>query len=88
MRQVYFKVPRQGAPGLGAAPMQTMMGAGDPSMAPRYCDEKVANRNVGISGGRSLTGAVTRRAPILLDTMVPRTGGYAYDVGVWDLSVI
>lgn len=33
--QVYFKVPRQGAPGLGAAPMQTMMGAGDPSMAPR-----------------------------------------------------
>jgi hypothetical protein len=33
-------------------------------------------------------GAVTRRPPISLDTMVPRTGGYAYDVGVWDLSIV
>jgi hypothetical protein len=26
--------------------------------------------------------AVSRRPPIFLHTMVPRTGGYAYDVGV------
>ena len=26
--------------------------------------------------------AVTRRPPILLDTMLPRTGGFTYDVGV------
>ena len=33
-------------------------------------------------------GAVTRRPPIPLYTIVPRTGGYAYDVGVWDLSIV
>jgi hypothetical protein len=33
-------------------------------------------------------GAVSRRPPISLYTMVARTGGYAYDVGVWDLSVV
>jgi hypothetical protein len=43
---------------------------------------------LGISGGRSLTGAVTRRSPISLDTMVPRTGGYTHDVGVWDVCII
>jgi hypothetical protein len=32
--------------------------------------------------------AVSRRPPISLCTMVPRTGGYTYDVGVWDLSII
>jgi hypothetical protein len=32
-------------------------------------------------------GAVSRRPPISLDTMVPRNGGYTYDVGVWDLSI-
>jgi hypothetical protein len=32
--------------------------------------------------------AVTRRPPISLNTMVPRPGGYAYDVGVWDLSIV
>jgi hypothetical protein len=49
----------------------------------------------GISGGGSLTGAVSRRPPISLDTMVPRTGGYGtrtggytYDDGVWDLSIV
>ena len=42
----------------------------------------------GISGGGSLTGAVTRRLPISLDTMVPRTGNYTYDVGFWDLSIV
>jgi hypothetical protein len=32
--------------------------------------------------------AVSRRLPISLYTMVPRTEGYAYDVGVWDLSIV
>ena len=43
---------------------------------------------VGISGGRALTGAVSRRPPISLYTMVPRTEGYTYDVGVWDWSIV
>ena len=35
-------------------------------------------------------GAVSRRPPISLYTKAPRpgTGGYAYDVGVWDVSII
>jgi hypothetical protein len=33
-------------------------------------------------------GAVTRRLPISLDMITPRTEGYACDVGVWDLSII
>jgi hypothetical protein len=37
---------------------------------------------VGISGGRALTGAVSRRPPISLYTMVPRTEGCTYYVGV------
>jgi hypothetical protein len=32
--------------------------------------------------------AAARRPPISLDTMVARTGGYTYDVGVWDLSIV
>jgi hypothetical protein len=32
--------------------------------------------------------AVTRRPPISLYTMVPRTESYAYAVGVWDLSIV
>jgi hypothetical protein len=33
--------------------------------------------------GREIAhGAVSRRPPISLDTMVPRAEGYAYDVGV------
>jgi hypothetical protein len=32
--------------------------------------------------------AVSRRPPISLYTMVVRTGSYAYDVGVWDLSLV
>jgi hypothetical protein len=47
------------------------------------CDAKVANR-VTLGEFRE---AVSRRPPISLHTMVPRTGGYAYDVGVWDLSI-
>jgi hypothetical protein len=33
-------------------------------------------------------GAVTRRPPISLHTIVPRTGGFTYDVGVWGLSIV
>jgi hypothetical protein len=43
---------------------------------------------LGVSGGRSLMGAVTRRPPVSLDAVVPPTGGYAYDVKVWDLSIV
>jgi hypothetical protein len=32
--------------------------------------------------------AVSRRPPVSLDRVVARTGGYAYDVGVWDLSIV
>jgi hypothetical protein len=32
--------------------------------------------------------AVSRRPPIPLDTTVTRTEGYAYDVGVWGLSIV
>jgi hypothetical protein len=32
--------------------------------------------------------AVTRRPPVSLHTVVPRTGGYAYAVGVWAVSII
>ena len=42
----------------------------------------------GVSGGEVAHGAVTRRPPISLCTMVPRAGGYAHDVGGWDLSVV
>jgi hypothetical protein len=39
--------------------------------------------------GRAIAhGAVSRRPPISFDTVVPRTGSYTYDVGVWGLSVV
>jgi hypothetical protein len=42
----------------------------------------------GFLGGRSLTKPLTRRPPVSLYTMITRTGGYTYDVGVWDLFII
>jgi hypothetical protein len=60
--------------------------------------EKLRIVTLGVSGGRraesythapSQHAAVSRRRPpISLHTMVPRTGGYAYDVGVWDVPII
>ena len=51
--------------------------------------QKLRIVTLGISGGRSLTGPlITRRPPISLYAMVPRTEGYAYDVGVWGLSIV
>jgi hypothetical protein len=47
-----------------------------------------ANRDGRGFGWGIAHGAVTRRPPISLDTMVPRTGDYAYGVGVWDLSIV
>jgi hypothetical protein len=41
-----------------------------------------------IAGWEIAHGVVTRRLPNPLSTMVPRTGGYAYDVWVWDLSIV
>jgi hypothetical protein len=51
-------------------------------------DEKVANRNAKDFGREIAHGAGTRRPPISLYTMIPRTGGYAHDVGVWELSIV
>jgi hypothetical protein len=53
-----------------------------------YSDQKVANRNVRDFGWKIAQGIVTRRPPISFDTMVPCAGGYAYDVGAWDSSII
>jgi hypothetical protein len=50
-----------------------------------YSDAKVANRDLWDFGWEIAHAAVTRRPPISRYTMVPRTGGYACDVGVWDL---
>jgi hypothetical protein len=38
--------------------------------------------------GKIAHGAVSRRPPISLYTMVPRTAGYTYDVGVCDFSIV
>jgi hypothetical protein len=53
-----------------------------------FSDEKVANRDGRDFGWEVAHGAVTRRPPISLDTMVARTGGYTRDVGVWDFSIV
>jgi hypothetical protein len=53
-----------------------------------YSDGKGANRDVRGFGWEVAHEAVTRRPPISLDTMVLCTEGYAYDVGVWDLSIV
>jgi hypothetical protein len=49
---------------------------------------KVANRHVRDFGREIAHAAVTRRPPIPLDTIVPRTAGSAYDVGVWNLPIV
>jgi hypothetical protein len=56
-----------------------------PPPPPLYSGEKVANRNVRVSGGR---GAVSRRTPIPLDKIVARAHMYTYAAKVWDLSVV
>jgi hypothetical protein len=55
---------------------------------PPYSDEKLRIVTGGISGGGSLTGPLrdARRFPSTRWFPVP--GGYAYDVGVWDLSIV
>jgi hypothetical protein len=45
------------------------------AVAPRTAMQKLRIVTLGISGGSLLTGS--------LDTMLLRTGGYTYDVGVW-----
>ena len=51
-------------------------------------DGQVANRDGRGFGWEIAHAAVTRRPPISLYTMVPRTGCYTYDVGVWDWSIV
>jgi hypothetical protein len=53
-----------------------------------HSDATVANRNGRDFGWGVAHGAVSRRPPISLYTMLPYTAGYAYDVGVWDLSIV
>jgi hypothetical protein len=53
-----------------------------------HSDDISANRNVRDFGREVAHAAVTRRPPIPRYTMVPRTGGYAHDVGVWALSIV
>ena len=53
-----------------------------------YSDAQVANRNVRDFRSEIAHGAVSRRPPISLYTMVPRTAGYTYDVGVCDFSIV
>jgi hypothetical protein len=51
----------------------------------------VRRRRLGVTGSVRIVcavGAVTRRPPIPLYTMAPRTGSYAYDVGVWESSIV
>jgi hypothetical protein len=44
---------------------------------------------LGVSGVWEIAhAAVTRRPPISLHVMVPRTGGYTYGGGVWILSIV
>jgi hypothetical protein len=50
--------------------------------------QQVANRNGRDLGWEMAHAAVTQRPPISLYTIAPRTGGFAYAVGVWDLSII
>jgi hypothetical protein len=65
--------------------MDSAAGRCDPP--PAYSDAKVANRNEGFRVGDRSRGRM-RRPPISLHTIVARTGGYAYDVGGWDLSIV
>jgi hypothetical protein len=53
-------------------------------------DAKVANRNVKDFGWemRAIHGAVSRRPPISLYTIVARTEGYTYAAKVWDFSLV
>ena len=53
-----------------------------------YSVEKAANRDFRGFGWGIAHGTVTRRPPISLDTMVPRTVVYAHDLAVWALSIV
>jgi hypothetical protein len=57
--------------------------------APRYSAmQKLRIVTVGDFGWEIAHAAVTRRPPISDYTMVPRTGSYTYDIGVWELSIV
>ena len=59
-------------------------GATPPPPPQPYSDEK----RVGFRAGDGAHGAVTRRPPIPLDTMVPRTHMYTHAAEFWDLSIV
>jgi hypothetical protein len=84
---VPLKVSRQAAASPSSA-VGARKGTPSVSCAP-HSDEKVANRDLtGFRVGDRSHGAVTRRPPISLDTMVVRTGSYTYDASVWDVSIV
>jgi hypothetical protein len=78
--------PWPARPRVAPAPATARAAAG--GCAERGSDDKVANRDGRGFGWEVAHEAVSRRPPVCLYTMVPRTGGYAYDVGVWDLSIV
>ena len=51
-------------------------------------DATVANRDGRDFGSGIAHTAVSRRPPIPLYTMVPRTHMYTHDANVWDLSIV
>jgi hypothetical protein len=68
--------------------------SGSPSAAGEACPPVMCALDDSTCGPYSESGweiahaAVTPRPPISLNTMVSGTGSYAYDVGVWELSII
>jgi hypothetical protein len=84
---VPLKVSRQAAASPSSA-VGARKGTPSVSCAP-HSDEKVANRDLtGFRVGDRSHGAVSRRPPISLYTMVVRTGSYTYDASVWDVSIV
>jgi hypothetical protein len=83
-----FKPPRCGQ--LNTIPYTVLWPAGRVELgdALLYGDAKVANRDFRDFGWEIAHAAVTRRPPISLYTRLPPTGGYAYDVGVWDSFMV
>jgi hypothetical protein len=88
--------------GCRVAAQRTHMASSSPAMArstrgsrlcsthaATYSDATVANRDFrGFGWEISLTGPLRDARRFSLYTMVPRTEGYTYDVGFWDLPLV
>jgi hypothetical protein len=83
--------PRDAIPAEGAAHEKQSLGVRWAQTAARgggYSNAKVANRDLRDFEWEIAHAAVTRRPLFSLHTVVPRTGGYSYAVGVWDMSIV